>query len=282
MKRHLPGLLLLVATLLSVLPGCATPPAASDSFRFVQISDTQLGFSSYDADGRAFRRAVDRINALKPDFVIICGDLVNDAGNPPRAYPDFKEITAGFTMPVYCVPGNHDVGLPTHATAVNNYRAVIGPDNLSFDHHGWTFIGLNTQTLALPANHPEYLAQQTWLRQTLARAAAAKQPAVVFGHVPPFLATPDEKPEYFNYPQPVRREMLELYRANGVRAVISGHTHRQLDTTLDGMLFSCGGTTSVNFDQVPRGFNLWCAGPGRTLTRDYLPLEPPAPAKPAP
>lgn len=275
MKRQCFCLLTLVATLLAA--GCAgtAGPGASNpgTFRFAQLCDTQLGFSAYEDDVRAFRAAVDQVNARQPDFVIICGDLVNDGGNA-KAIHDFLTVRAGFKMPVYCAPGNHDVGLPATAEALKRFRDQIGPDHVTFEHQGWTFIGLDTQALT-PADAGEVKAQQLWLRQTLTAAKAAGRPVIVFGHIPPFIAAPDEKPEYFNYPQPLRQEMLNLYRTHDVVAVLSGHTHRQAAATTDGILFFTGATTSANFDQKPRGFTLWTAGPDRTLKPEYIPLPAP-------
>ena len=75
-------------------------------FTFAQICDTQLGFSEYEQDMKAFQQAVRQINELKPSFVVICGDLVNEAGE--KSFADFNQIKAGFQVPCYCASGNHD------------------------------------------------------------------------------------------------------------------------------------------------------------------------------
>ena len=63
----------------------------SNSFSFAQICDTQLGFGkSYSHDVEAFKQSVEKINKLNPDFVVICGDLVNSSGD--QSFSDFKEI----------------------------------------------------------------------------------------------------------------------------------------------------------------------------------------------
>ena len=50
-------------------------------FSFVQMCDTQLGMGGYEHDVKTFGLAVDQINEMKPDFVVICGDLVNKAND---------------------------------------------------------------------------------------------------------------------------------------------------------------------------------------------------------
>ena len=63
-------------------PSCVSIPWMSPenrSFTFAQICDTQLGMGGYEHDVKTFKTAVAQINALKPDFAVICGDLVKNA-----------------------------------------------------------------------------------------------------------------------------------------------------------------------------------------------------------
>ena len=46
-------------------------------FSFAQMCDTQLGMGGYEHDVKTFGLAVTQINKMKPDFVVICGDLVS-------------------------------------------------------------------------------------------------------------------------------------------------------------------------------------------------------------
>ena len=67
------------------------------TFTFVQISDTQLGMGGYEHDVNSFKQAVKQVNSLKPDFVLICGDLVGNADE--KSFADFNNIKAGFIVP---------------------------------------------------------------------------------------------------------------------------------------------------------------------------------------
>ena len=62
--------------------GSAEEVSKEAPFTFVQICDTQLGMGGYERDVNSFKQAVKQINARKPDFTVICGDLVNRANNP--------------------------------------------------------------------------------------------------------------------------------------------------------------------------------------------------------
>lgn len=130
--------------LISVLFLCMSfTEREESSFTFVQLCDTQLGMGGYEHDVKSFQQAVKQINALHPDFVVICGDLVHNATD--SSYADFKEIKAGFTMPCYCASGNHDVGNIPNDTTLRYYRKTIGKDYYDFEHKGYAFILANSQ-----------------------------------------------------------------------------------------------------------------------------------------
>ena len=98
-------LLIIILCVISVLlaSGVAEENPETKPFTFVQLCDTQLGFGGYEHDIDSFRQAVKQINALepKPDFVVICGDLVNKRDD--KSFTDFKTIKDKLTIPWYCV-----------------------------------------------------------------------------------------------------------------------------------------------------------------------------------
>lgn len=143
------------AMTLGLLAQLAAPEAWAaepqrQAFRFVQICDTQLGFGAkgYEADVESFRQAVRQINQIKPDFAVICGDLVNTP--TADAFADFKKVLSDFKVPCYCAPGNHDVGGPLDRKKLDQYRQTIGKDYFSFPHKGYTFVIVNTQLWKSP------------------------------------------------------------------------------------------------------------------------------------
>ena len=86
-------------------------PDAFQGFRIAQISDIHL--EEY-TEPFFLEEFVRRINALKPDLVLLTGDFISDS---PRAYPFAHkaagvcaEILEGLTCPQrYAILGNHDV-----------------------------------------------------------------------------------------------------------------------------------------------------------------------------
>jgi uncharacterized protein len=87
-------------------------PEAFHGFRIAQLSDIHLEWFTEDF---FLREAVRRINALKPDMVLITGDYIsnNSTGPDNRGYgamPHCGEILHGIECPIrYSILGNHDV-----------------------------------------------------------------------------------------------------------------------------------------------------------------------------
>lgn len=260
----------------AVWPGMAV---AAESCTFVQLCDTQLGMGGYEADKVRFELAVETINALDVDWVVICGDLVNH-GDDDQAVADFKAIASGFTVPCYLASGNHDVGNEPTAESLARYRELQGPDYYSVMEHGYKLMILNTQLWKAPlAGETE--AQEAWFRDELAASKAAGVPTLLVGHYPPFVATPGEPDQYYNLPDGKRQELLRLAKDSGVRAWLAGHVHKNLELDFEGMPVIASATTSKNFDGAPYGFRLWTADGDGVLTHTYQALTIPEGAIPA-
>ena len=242
----------------------------SNTFTFAQICDTQLGFGkSYSYDVEAFNQSVKKINKLKPDFVVICGDLVNNADD--KSFTDFKKINSKFKIPSYLVSGNHDVGNNPTKETLARYRQIIGKDFFSFKHKGYTFIVVNSQLWKSPLKG-ETEKQDLWLKESLKQAKKEKSPVFVLQHYPLFLESPNEANQYFNIPLEKRKKLLKLFKDNGVVAVLGGHTHTKLMNEYKGIKLVNSETTSKNFDGRPLGFRIWeCSLIGKNGKRDACP-----------
>ena len=134
---------LLVGTILGIIgissPGLAFPGQTPtiEPFTFAQVCDPQLGMPGpgYEQSVASFRQAVRRVNALRPDFVVMCGDYIHTAGNMnlwnDESITDFKQIKDGLAVSSYCAPGNNDVGNVPTVASLNRYREAIGKDYYS-------------------------------------------------------------------------------------------------------------------------------------------------------
>lgn len=237
------------------------------SFTFVQLCDTQLGMGGYEHDVKTFQQAVQQINALHPDFVVICGDLVHNPTD--SSYTDFKKIKAGFTMPCYCAPGNHDVGNIPSDASLRYYRKTIGQDYYEFNNKGYSFVVTNSQ-LWKTNIEKESDKHDKWFKKVV--QTKKKNPQFVIGHYPLFTVSPNEEEGYFNLPLAKRQELLDLFSKNNVIAYLFGHTHQTVMHTVGKMQLVSGETTSKNFDQNPLGFRVWEVAPDR-VQQHFVALE---------
>jgi predicted MPP superfamily phosphohydrolase len=81
----------------------SVPLAGSASVRgktLVQVSDVHIGSRS----PRLLRRIVDRVNAVRPDYVVITGDLIDFSG----ITRDQLSALGAFDAPCYFAIGNHE------------------------------------------------------------------------------------------------------------------------------------------------------------------------------
>jgi len=224
---------------------CALAPLralAAEPFFFVQLSDPQMGMFSdnrdFAQDAANFEFAVTAINRLRPAFVVITGDLVNKSGDVAQI-AEYLRITKKIdtAIPVYSIPGNHDVGNVPSSMGVANYVKIFGPDHYVFKHQGFVGVALNSTVIHTPQYATEELAaQESWLRAELAKAkSGGARHIVVFQHHPWFLASATEPDQYFNIPLVRRTSYLALFRESGVRYLFSGHYHRNAEGH-DGVL----------------------------------------------
>lgn len=171
------------------------PREKQAEFTFLHASDTHLSPQSLPR----IRRLREIVERERPAFVLITGDLVRDAlrvtEQEARGYYDLlAEELAKFPVPVWTVPGNHEIfGIERHLSLVSPqhplygkkmYRHYRGPNYYSFDWDGLHFVGLDTVDVdeLWYYGHLD-AAQLAWLAKDLA-AVPAGTPVVTFNHIP--------------------------------------------------------------------------------------------------
>ncbi|MDQ2899036.1 MAG: metallophosphoesterase [Acidobacteriota bacterium] len=209
---------------------CALGLLAQTPRFFVQGSDPQFGMfaenRNFQQETANFEFFVANVNRLRPAFVVICGDLVNRAGDADQI-AEYKRIARKLDggISLYNVPGNHDVGNEPTSESIALYRKNFGPDYYTFRSGDLTGIVLDSSLIKAPEKAPdEARKQEQWLRDELLKVGAGR--VVVFQHHPYFLESPDEPDQYFNIPKETRVRYLALFRQYGVKFVFAGHYHR--------------------------------------------------------
>lgn len=223
----------LYGTCAFVLAMCAGDNARREDFFFVQLSDPQFGMytadSSFEQETANLELAVATVNRLRPAFVIVTGDLVNEVGNRDEI-AEYLRVTAKLdrSIPLHNVPGNHDVGNEPTPQTIEAYRKRFGPDHYAFRSGDLAGIVLNSSLIVAPGKaRALYEEQEAWLRRELERARRDRvRHVIIFQHHPWYIDAADEADDYSNVPRAQRARYLARFREFGVRTLISGHYHR--------------------------------------------------------
>src|ERR1022692_531757 len=164
------------AALLAVGVSWILHAQAPQDLWFIQMSDPQFGmFTSnhdFEQETANFELAIATANRLKPNFVVICGDLTNQAGDAPQI-TEFRRIAAKLDRAIglHLVAGNHDVSNSPTPQSLAAYRRAFGKDYYAFEYPGFEGIVLNSSLIQHPEAAPEEAArQEQWLSAELARA----------------------------------------------------------------------------------------------------------------
>lgn len=200
---------------------------------FLQMSDPQFGMYSKDHDfaheTANFEFAIATANRLKPAFVVVTGDLVNQTGNAAQI-AEYHRIAAKLdpAIKLYSLPGNHDVGNEPTKESLAAYRERFGPDYYTFRIGAIAGFVLNSNLEKGAEKVPDEAAKmEAWLKAELAKAKHdGVKHLIVFQHIPFFLKNPNEPDDYFNIPPATRQRYLKLLHEYGVKDVFAGHYHR--------------------------------------------------------
>jgi Icc-related predicted phosphoesterase len=195
---------------------------------FVQLTDPQFGMfennTNFEKETDLYEKAIVGINNLQPDFVVITGDFVHDQ-NSESQINEFKRITAQIhpEIPVYYVPGNHDIGQTPDKQSLKKYKINYGCDRFSFKHKGSNFIGFNTSFIKAKQDKPEEK-QFKWLNKELKNQNEVEH-TILFCHYPFFNKSIDEPEAYSNLGIEYREMYLSFFEEHSVDAVFTGHHH---------------------------------------------------------
>ena len=279
---------------------------SSSGFRFVFLADTQLGcyatFSGLDDeqvaayaarglqvhkappaeghewDARRYRRAVDAINHLRPAFVLVGGDLIDDPNSDDQT-DAFLAITDTIDddIAVHLIPGNHDIAPDTvtpTADSIGRYRDRFGPDYYTFTHARTRVVVMNTTVIDQPELVPEeWAAQREFLDDQLTGPPHPGIDRIVLaGHHPLFLESADETDSYWNLPLARRTEILAAADRAGVTIGFAGHWHRNRIATSSGFTQVTSGPVGYPLGDDPSGYRIVDVDDNQVDHR-YVPLD---------
>jgi len=240
-----------------------THAQVKEPFFFIQASDPQFGMyaanQGFAQETANFEFLVATANRLRPAFVIVTGDLVNQAGDAAET-AEYLRIAARLdrSIPLYSVAGNHDLGNEPTAASLAAYRRRFGRDYYTFRVGGMAGFVLNSAIIQAPQQAPgELEKQEAWLRAELDRARKdGVRRLVVFQHHPYFINTPGEKDAYFNIPKERRAKYLALLKEYGVSHVFAGHYHQNAVASDGGLEMVTTGAVGMPLGSARSGFRV--------------------------
>ncbi len=215
-------LILSLVILLSLAPAAARAREQSpEHFYFVQITDTHLG----DRDNLMRTvKVIEAINRLpmKIGFVVHTGDIFNDNMEDEKVMRECRAAMKKLKAPVHFLPGNNDIDPANKDATVKTYADNFGRLISMASYNGVVFIFVYTEPLRKGFSIDGYRPLEMLARYL---EKSKGKPVVIFHHAP---SAADFYSNKFHpgWPEKVRKRWISLVNAYDVKAVITGHFHR--------------------------------------------------------
>jgi len=180
-----------------------------DKLKIVAVSDWHLGFGT---NMKRLKKDVDRINAEKPDIILIAGDLIDNSVTPVITQEMDKDLNRlQAPMGIYMVPGNHE-----YISGINSCIDFIEKTNIQLLKDSMVMLPCGLQILGRDDHsNRNRLSAKEW-----AALADHSKPIILLDHQPNHLAD------------------AQLIKAD---LQLSGHTH-------DGQIFPLTLVTNSLFE----------------------------------
>lgn len=198
------------------------------TLRFVMLGDNRNSNPFSTGGNKIYKKVIDQINQLNPDFAINLGDFTFDALKPH--WRTFEKITSASRVPYLTVVGNHDIifGRSYYESNYTQPNAETGLDDYSFDYGNARFIALDT------ANYTYTDRQLVWLEKQLNTPLKK----FVFTHTPPRYGVWNHK--LAPSPEASARfmKLMETYKPD---FVLMGHVHLYDQRKVNGVNYMVSG-----------------------------------------
>ena len=242
--------------------------------RGIHIEYTGPVLEGFSKETLLFTEAIETANKISPNFVVICGDMVDNADSEEQ----FQELIRvsrllNEDIKLYWVAGNHDVGdKPTQAD-LDKYKERFGEYNYSFQEGNCYFIVINSAICHDPSLVPdEWDTLISFLEKELKIAASVQQRhKIIFMHHPLYLNDPNEGDNYHVIPSSRRVKIIDLITEYDVSAVFTGHLHRNNYTKIGNTELVSTGPVGFPIGEDPSGIRHVRVN-DNSLTHEYLGL----------
>jgi hypothetical protein len=216
-----------------------------DSYYFIHITDIHTNpFGDWRGDtNKIFEKIIKEINLINPEFVLLTGDFVG-SGNPGN-YTHFLSILSNLEVPIYIIPGNHEIMNDTTSNGVNypfycrakaDYEKYIGPLYYDFKYNNHLYLGFFTANFGLWTDREGNPAtgfrleksKSEWILEELEKYTNSSM-KIFFNHFPSarLLADPKQLPKFDEY------DLRSLYDNYKIIMELFGHQHQDALVTVE-------------------------------------------------
>lgn len=252
----------------------------SEQFTFIFITDIHLQPERNAVEG--FKKAIEEINKINPDFVITGGDLIYDALGVSYERADslfnlYNETIKLINSPVYNTIGNHEIFGWNEKSQVSRihfefgkkmYQNRIGKTYYSFDHKGVRFFILDSiEEVPEGGKYYGFVSDEQieWLEQEL-NEIDSLTPIIISTHIP--LITTFSQIKAGSLKENERglviensKVVLDLFTGHNLKLVLQGHLHYFEELNVQNKTtFITGGAISAR----------WWRGPNDGMEEGFL------------
>jgi Icc-related predicted phosphoesterase len=209
----------------------------SSSFQFAFLADVHKGWG-------VFKPIMKDIAKNGYSFAIIGGDIVAQ-GREDRYRFFFRELEeVKVEIPIYFVPGNHEVFDIYNKYNLDNYHKFCGPDHYWFPWGNAAFVVINDALTKIQKK------QFLWLEETLRELKGDFAHIFVIMHIPPF--DPREGQSYC-LTESSGEKLMALMEKYEVGYVLCGHIHCYFRQVINGVTYIIAGGAGGGL-KCPDGF----------------------------
>jgi 3',5'-cyclic-AMP phosphodiesterase len=213
---------------------------AGGALRFVQISDSHIGFAKApNMDTPAtLGAAIQQVRAETGAALMLhTGDITHLSR--PAQFDTADQIVRGSGLITHYVPGEHDLLEDDGRAFYERFTPGAANGWYSFDQQGVHFVALNNVRDLKPGGMGSLGAEQLdWLRRDLA-GRPASQPIVVFAHVPLWTVSAD-----WGWGTDDAAAALTLLKRFGSVTILNGHIHQVMQKVEGNVAFHTARSTA--------------------------------------
>lgn len=216
------NLLLLLTGIICAIGGISYAGEQQEKhFYFVQITDTHFGDGDHLDKAR---KAVENINSLpmKIACVVHTGDITMNKLDDKKVIDSGLSVMKKLSVPVHYVAGNHDILQNKLESTRKIYIKKFGGLISQTEYNGVLFVFVYTEPLRKSFTLPGYRPLKD-LEEILKNSK--DKPVIIFHHAPSVDDFYNNK-FHKSWKTDIRNKWVKLINSYKVKAVITGHFHR--------------------------------------------------------